>query len=147
MTTWTLKHLKNEQKGFTLIELLAVIVILGVIAAIAVTSIRGVITKSKGDADIATGRQIYEAARLYNTSENNGDNVTVLITLLQSTNYLDTDLILPSTKSPITGGLVTYTSGAFTSVTIISGSPSVTKTYSAAELKGTATAAPTPVTT
>ncbi|RIV13331.1 prepilin-type N-terminal cleavage/methylation domain-containing protein, partial [Priestia flexa] len=43
------KFLKNE-KGLTLIELLAVIVILGIIAAIAIPSIGGIIQKSREDA-------------------------------------------------------------------------------------------------
>ena len=57
------KRLKN-QKGLTLIELLAVIVILGIIAAIAVPSISGIIEKSKNDAAIAEAIQIINSAKL-----------------------------------------------------------------------------------
>jgi type IV pilus assembly protein PilA len=57
------KMLKNE-RGLTLVELLAVIVILGIIAAIAVPSIGGVINNSKKDAKIAEALQIIDAARL-----------------------------------------------------------------------------------
>lgn len=59
--------LKNE-KGLTLIELLAVIVILGIIAAIAVPSIGGIINKTEKDAQVAEGLQIISAAKLYVTS-------------------------------------------------------------------------------
>ncbi|MDG0814609.1 type II secretion system protein [Cohnella rhizosphaerae] len=108
MRTAVMKRLgkaKEDQKGFTLIELLAVIVILAVIAAIAVPLIGGIINKSKKDSDISTARQIYDAARLYVTSELGGDtkgsgssNVEVAITTLQTKDYLDDNLVLPSTK-------------------------------------------------
>lgn len=61
------KRLKN-QKGLTLIELLAVIVILGIIAAIAVPSIGGIINKTKEDAKVAEAVQIINAAKLYVTT-------------------------------------------------------------------------------
>lgn len=56
---------EENQKGFTLIELLAVIVILGIIAVIAIPMIGNIVKGSREDADLATARQIYEAARLY----------------------------------------------------------------------------------
>jgi len=58
------KMLKN-QKGLTLIELLAVIVILGIIAAIAVPSIMGIIDKSRTDAARGDALQVLNAAKLY----------------------------------------------------------------------------------
>lgn len=58
------RFLKNE-RGLTLIELLAVIVILGIIAAIAIPSIGGLINKTKEDAIKADAVQVLNAAKLY----------------------------------------------------------------------------------
>jgi type IV pilus assembly protein PilA len=57
-----LMALKKNQKGLTLIELLAVLVIVGIIAAIAIPAITGTIAKSKTKADTATEKMVQEAA-------------------------------------------------------------------------------------
>ncbi|UQZ37462.1 prepilin-type cleavage/methylation domain-containing protein [Paenibacillus sp. PK3_47] len=107
------KRLNKEegQKGFTLIELLAVIVILGIIAVIAIPLIGNIINNSKDNADVATARQVYDAARLYVIGEEDGDfNAAGGVTIdeMQEAGYLDDPITLPSTKAEITGGTVNF---------------------------------------
>lgn len=88
------KRLKN-QRGLTLVELLAVIVILGIVSAIAIPSIGGIIQKSKEDALKADAITILNAAKLHISSTNltpdtgSTDSVTLLHTDLA--NYVESE--------------------------------------------------------
>lgn len=142
------KRLSKEegQKGFTLIELLAVIVILGIIAVIAIPLIGNIISGAKEDSDVATARQVYDAARLYIAGEKDGKftgttAVTVSVDAMKTAGYLDSGITLPSTKAPITGGLVTFnTSGQLESVSL-SPKPLGSTSAAAVPTTGTSTAA------
>ncbi|PAE42190.1 prepilin-type N-terminal cleavage/methylation domain-containing protein [Bacillus sp. 7884-1] len=65
----------KEQKGFTLIELLAVIVILGIIAAIAIPAISSVISKSETKSKAQEGLQIISAAKMFMANESDDKKV------------------------------------------------------------------------
>jgi type IV pilus assembly protein PilA len=63
------KKLWKDQRGLTLIELLAVIVILGIIAAIAIPNIVGLTENTRKDAVVAGYKSMGEAARLIVTQK------------------------------------------------------------------------------
>ncbi|WP_342547732.1 prepilin-type N-terminal cleavage/methylation domain-containing protein [Paenibacillus sp. FSL P2-0089] len=148
----------KEEKGFTLIELLAVIVIIGIIAVIAVPLISNVIGKSKSNADVATARQIYDAARLYITSEKAGKftgtdasgnptalNITIgpksVADSLQKTGFLESPIYLPSTKLEIVGGTVQFdATGTFIKVVLDTGATDPPEFLAAEVMSATPTA-------
>lgn len=80
-----LKLLKNK-KGVTLVELLAVIIILGIIAAIAIPTIGNLIENQKQNAAEAEWANVLEAARLYKVAE--PDATTVDLATLVSEGYI-----------------------------------------------------------
>ena len=87
-----IKKMIKGEKGFTLVELLAVIVILGIIVAIAIPAIGNVISKAQDDADKAEITMIIDAARLYQVQELNGAvdaSFKVTVAELKAKNYLD----------------------------------------------------------
>ncbi len=81
------KRLKNE-KGLTLVELLAVVVILGIVAAIAIPAIGNIIENSKYNGVKADAINVLNAANIYFTE--NDDEKKVTLATLESEGYLDT---------------------------------------------------------
>lgn len=94
--TALIQRLRKEEKGLTLIELLAVIVIIGVIAAIAIPLIGGLIKDTKENARTSTANQLVEAAKLYSIAKNNGDvSGTVTLSDLEAGEYIAKGLTDP----------------------------------------------------
>lgn len=107
-----MKRLK-DQRGLTLVELLAVIVILGIISAIAIPSIGGIIQKSKEDALKADAIAVLNAAKMHISSTNltpdtsGGDTITMDDSIL--TSYVDSDYFPDDKDSATSSYRVVYT--------------------------------------
>ena len=81
-----MKLLKNK-KGITLVELLAVLVILGIIAAIAVPTVGSLISNARANAAAETGNGYVQAARLWNLE----DNISIItLSAIEDTNRVST---------------------------------------------------------
>jgi len=89
-----MKNLKQNQKGFTLVELLAVIVILGVIAAIAVPAIGNVVENSKLNSRNQSILLIRDAAELYYLNEKS-TAASVTVDTLREKGYLRSEPVNP----------------------------------------------------
>jgi type IV pilus assembly protein PilA len=117
-----IKKKMKDQRGLTLVELLAVIVILGIIAAIAVPSIGNIIDNTKDKATVAEGLQIINAAKLY-VAEN---PTATSITPQQLDGYLekiDTDEFTSVTVSKSSTGKYTYSLTGHASVVLVDKAP------------------------
>ena len=90
------KTLLKKEKGFTLVELLAVIVILGIIVAIAIPAIGNIIGDAETGADQAEVQLVIDAARLYDIQV--GIDADTTVQDLIDEGYLDVradELIVP----------------------------------------------------
>ncbi|HZG56052.1 competence type IV pilus major pilin ComGC [Paenibacillus sp.] len=115
-----LKVLKN-QKGLTLVELLAVIVILGVIAAIAVPSIGGIIANSKSNADVQSEALLKDAAERYALDENLPTTTTsVTVADLVANGYLKSAPTKQSNGAAYTTVTISYNSTTGWTATAVS---------------------------
>lgn len=93
------KQLKDE-RGLTLVELLVVVVILGIIAAIAVVAIGGIIENSKEDALKSDAKQMISAAKIYTASNEVADDTVLVFAGTPASGEKDAKSFVEATKDP-----------------------------------------------
>ncbi|PIC98790.1 type II secretion system protein [Sporosarcina sp. P29] len=146
---------KLNQKGLTLVELLAVIVILGIIAAIAVPAIGNIIENTKYNAVKSDALNALSAGNLYYAEQPKENKVTVK--QLVEGGYLDNngklldivsvDKAVEKNKLSITGNSEEYAGGKkviFTAATVESINADILKGSAKGDKTITATPAATP---
>ena len=102
----------HNKKGFTMVELLGVIVILGILSVVAITSVRGIINKSKKEQVKSQGKVLMMAAESYMQANKSelpkaiGEVSEVKASKLKSTRYLKNDLKDSAGESCMTDSFV-----------------------------------------
>ena len=140
-----LKKRMSNEKGLTLVELLAVIVILGIIAAIAVPSIGNIINNSKIKATKADAQTALSAGNMYFIENPEKPDVTLADLIkdgfLQDEGSLTSDVKI--TKSPTGGNTIAGTGGK--EPNIVTFTKATSKNISDSKnLKAVSATAPTP---
>lgn len=99
-----MNSMNTNEKGYTLIELLAVVVILGIISAIAVVGIGQLINQSRERAFVSQALHLKEAANLFITSERvkNPDSLPTFVTYEK----LHEEGFIEKIEDPFTGSLI-----------------------------------------
>ena len=96
-----------NKKGFTLAELLAVLVVLGIIAAITIPIVTDQVDEHRKKLCITQYESILTAARAYGADNvmTLKDSDTVTLATLQQKGYIDENIKNPMTKDEISGDL------------------------------------------
>ena len=108
-----LKKIWNKEDGFTLVELLGVIVILGIILAIAIPGVGNIIDNAKTNTEKHQAELVVDAAKMYvldngNTIPTSGE---ITSTELVTAGYLEkapTKVYTVTIKKATTGSGLTY---------------------------------------
>jgi len=102
--------MKNK-KGFTLVELLAVLVILGILLAIIIPTMTGIISDSKDNLHNEQAGVVEKAANMWYLESDvdleNDESCKISVSYLIDNGYIEgEDIIDPKTGDPMTGYVV-----------------------------------------
>jgi type IV pilus assembly protein PilA len=111
--------MKNNSKGFTLVEIMIVVVIIGLLAAMAIPAFQKVRTSSQDKAVLNNMRQLGAAADQYFLE--NGVSTAQITSLVGSTAYIKALATVANESYP-----TAYTQGTAITVTGIAGARTIT---------------------
>lgn len=125
------KRIKNE-KGLSLVELLAVIVILGIVAAIAIPAIGNIIENSRYNAVKSDAINVLNAANLYFTEDPTKTSATTAE--LKTAGFLESGGIFE--KQNVTATVAKVSGGNTISAAAVTYSGAKTATFTGATVNG-----------
>ena len=92
-----------KKSGFTLVELLGILIILGVIALISISSITNTLKNNKEELyniqinNIIEGAKIWASSNVFQMPENDGESISITLRQLKEIGTVDNDIINPKT--------------------------------------------------
>ncbi len=102
MTAWWGRKTLSNDKGFTLSELMFVVLIMGILALVAITSYRSLTVRAARAACLTNQRTLYDAINIYRANNEGGVPATTTLDFLRPyAGTWEAISVCPLDKSPL----------------------------------------------